>query len=279
MGKLKVHPLFIVLCILSIIFGYAKVFFVYLGAIILHEVGHSTMAKKLGYTLNNFCLLPQGALVYGYQKFRSPSDEIKIAISGPLVNLILIVICLAFWWLVPEIYSQTENWVFCNLGLAVFNLLPIMPLDGGRIFLALCGAKNKRKLGIKIVNVFGLIISFLCLGVFVFSLFIKPNFSYLIMSIFIFAGVIGSGREHRYVNVINLYDDKIKNAKILKTNSIVISLNKKLIDVFYGLSKTKFNILYVADDNGEVIAQLFEPEILNLLETLPLNTKVGDAIS
>ena len=167
MGKLKVHPLFIILCILSFVFGYANVFFVYIIAILLHEVGHSTMAKKLGYSLNNFCLLPQGALVYGYQKFRNPIDEIKIAAVGPIVNIILVILCLALWWLVPDIYSQTENWVFCNLGIAIFNLLPILPLDGGRIFLAFFTIRKKRKLGIIIVNILGIIISLFCFMVFI----------------------------------------------------------------------------------------------------------------
>ncbi len=279
MAKLKVHPLFILLCVLSFVFGYADIFFVYLIAILLHEIGHSTMAKKLGYSLNNFCLLPQGALVYGFQKFRTPVDEIKIAAAGPIVNVILIILCLALWWITPDLYSQTENWVFCNLAIAIFNLLPIMPLDGGRIFLALCSIKNKRRLGIKIVNVLGIIVSFLCLGVFIFSLFVKPNFSYLIMSIFIFTGVIGSGREHMYVNVTSLYENKLKSQKVVKANSFVVCEDKKLIDVFYGLSKTKFNILYVATVNGDIMAKLFEPEILTLLETKPLNTKIGDAIS
>lgn len=279
MAKLKIHPLFIVLCVLACVFGYAQIFFVYLIAISLHEIGHSTMAKKLGYSLNNFCLLPQGALVYGYQKFRTPTDEIKIAVAGPLVNIVLVILCLALWWVAPDLYVVTEIWVFCNLGIAIFNLIPIMPLDGGRIFLALFTIKKKRKVGIKITNVLGVIVSFLCLGVFVFSLFNTPNFSYLIMSIFIFAGVIGGNKEYSYVNVISLYENKLKGAKALRTNSIVISKNKKLVDIFYGLSKTKFNILYVASENGEVIAQLFEPEILTMLETKPLSTRVADAIN
>jgi len=278
MGKLKVHPLFIVLCGLSIAFGYANVFFVYLCAILLHEIGHSRVAKRLGYSLNNFCLLPQGALVYGFQKFRTPSDEIKIAAAGPIVNIILVVLCIALWWLVPDIYSFTENWVFCNLGIAIFNLLPIMPLDGGRIFLALFTIKHKRKLGLKFVNIFGLCVSFFCFAVFIYSLFIKANFSYLIMSIFLFTGVISSGKEHMYVNIISLYENKLKNAKTIKTNSIVIDENKQLVDVFNGLSKSKFNILYVANEQGEIVAKLFEPEILLMLETKKLSTKVRDAL-
>ena len=81
-----------------------------------------------------------------------------------------------------------------------------------------------------------------------------------------------------YVNIISLYENKLKNAKTIKTNSIVIDENKQLVDVFNGLSKSKFNILYVANEQGEIVAKLFEPEILLMLETKKLSTKVRDAL-
>lgn len=100
-----------------------------LGSLLLHEVGHILAARSLGVPVREFGLKLGGAYVR-----RAPADrrrdEILIAASGPLMNL-LIVFPLIF---VPHLGPQLAT---CNLALGVINLLPLPHSDGMRILRSL----------------------------------------------------------------------------------------------------------------------------------------------
>ena len=67
--KISIHPLFLVFGILCVFFDMGLLFFSYLVSVILHELGHAYIAKKLGYKLNNVSFLPFGAELNIKQKF------------------------------------------------------------------------------------------------------------------------------------------------------------------------------------------------------------------
>ncbi|MCQ2400222.1 MAG: hypothetical protein MJ072_06925, partial [Clostridia bacterium] len=60
------------------------------------------MAEKLGYRLVNLTLLPYGAVIKGDLKGLNLTDEIKIVLLGPLVNLLLGALTVSLWWLFPD---------------------------------------------------------------------------------------------------------------------------------------------------------------------------------
>ena len=60
----------------------------YFFAILLHELGHFLTAKKLGYALSKFSLSPYGVELSYFQQDMNFADEFKIALAGPVVNLV-----------------------------------------------------------------------------------------------------------------------------------------------------------------------------------------------
>jgi Zn-dependent protease len=96
-----------------------------LASLLLHEAGHMLTATLLGVPVREFGLKLSGAYIRRASAKRR-RDEILIAASGPLMNL-LIVIPLAF---VPRLGPQLAT---CNLLLGVINLLPLPASDGQRI--------------------------------------------------------------------------------------------------------------------------------------------------
>lgn len=114
-----------------------KIVFIAFISVLVHELAHTWVAKKLGYNVRQVYLdVFHGAaeIDLGYQK--NYKDTLKIVAAGPLSNaaLVLISSSLLISGVIPEAFvSFTTMFIIINLFISVFNLLPIFPLDGGRI--------------------------------------------------------------------------------------------------------------------------------------------------
>ena len=81
--RLSIHPLFFIFGLYFAITGRVFVFLTYTVVAVIHELGHSVAAARLGYRLNRIVLMPYGAVVSGDIKDLSFRDEIEVALAGP----------------------------------------------------------------------------------------------------------------------------------------------------------------------------------------------------
>jgi Zn-dependent protease len=127
--------------------GLILLFFV---CVILHELGHSLTARRYGVNVPRILLLPIGGMAEFDRIPRKPSQELLITAAGPAVNFALAAVLLPFAW--PVIFGEREaaeytlenvvaQLFIANLVMGTFNLLPVFPMDGGRIFRALLAIK------------------------------------------------------------------------------------------------------------------------------------------
>ncbi len=111
------------------------------GGVLLHEFGHSIVAMRYGYEIESITLWLLGGLA-NFAEF--PEDwkhEFWIAIAGPVVSVAVGLVCYGVFALAP-VGSNAVLFVFgylalLNVVLAVFNMLPAFPMDGGRVLRAL----------------------------------------------------------------------------------------------------------------------------------------------
>lgn len=118
----------------------------FFACVVLHELGHSLTARRYGVKVPRILLLPIGGMAEFDRIPRRPGAELLITIAGPAVNFGLVLLFLPFVWrellgLVGTTeFSPTEiltHLWWANLIMGTFNLLPVFPMDGGRIFRAL----------------------------------------------------------------------------------------------------------------------------------------------
>jgi Zn-dependent protease/predicted transcriptional regulator len=132
--------------------GFLGAVFLFLS-VLAHEVTHSYIAKKEGMDVSEITLFIFGGVSQLTKEPEDPQKELKVAIGGPASSLVL---ALIFWILskatspFPDLllYTGLLNYLaFINLALAVFNLIPGFPLDGGRVLRAIYWRKtnNLRK--------------------------------------------------------------------------------------------------------------------------------------
>lgn len=128
------------LILLALVFvgfgGLLGVFVVTLAfaSVLLHELGHAVVARKLGVHVSGIELGFLGGAAQMTEMPRRPNHEIAIAAAGPAVSIALAGLGLGLGALLSVPLISTLGWI--NLVLAGFNLIPALPMDGGRILRA-----------------------------------------------------------------------------------------------------------------------------------------------
>lgn len=118
--------------------GVALVLLVF-GSVLLHELGHAVVARKLGVQISGIEMSFFGGAAKMVQLPRSATHELLIAAAGPAVSLVLGGVGLGLGALSGSALFAWLGWT--NLIIAAFNLIPALPMDGGRILRALLTRK------------------------------------------------------------------------------------------------------------------------------------------
>ena len=275
MGKLsfKVHPLFIIFGIYFAFTGKVFSFLSYTLCALIHEAGHSFAAEIFGYKLKKVTLMPYGAIVSGDMSGMSAREETVVVIAGPLVNLVIGFFIFALWWVFPETYPYTELAAQANFALAAINVIPAFPLDGGRLLVCLLSKKIGRVKAVKIAKIVSYVISAGLIGLFVYSCFIKVNFSILFFAAFVLTGALDKNAADSYVRIFDeLSLHRMRRAKEIK--EIAVRSDTTVKKLYRMLTGDYLYRVFVLGGNGKPL-KIIEPyELADFLsEKLP-NEKV-----
>ena len=138
--------------------------------VVMHEYGHALMARRYGVRTRDIVLSPIGGLARLEKIPENPYHEFNIALAGPLVNFVLaglifggVFIFGDGWEYVQarllSVETSPRNFLptlaTMNLALAVFNLIPAFPMDGGRILRALLAMKLDRSKATRYATIIG----------------------------------------------------------------------------------------------------------------------------
>ncbi|MEO1049171.1 MAG: site-2 protease family protein [Bacteroidota bacterium] len=160
----------------------------------LHEFGHALAAKRFNYKTRDITLLPIGGLARLESMPANPKQELIVALAGPAVNLVISGLLLTILELTNGIPSGSAlapvsgaNFFFLlmvvNFLLAIFNLIPAFPMDGGRVLRALLTFNMPRERATRIATSIGQLLAI----VFVFwGLFFNPFL--IVIGIFVYLG-------------------------------------------------------------------------------------------
>jgi Zn-dependent protease len=140
----------------------------FLASILLHELGHTVQAQRDGMRTDGITLWMFGGVARISGMFPSAGAEFRIAIAGPVVSLVLGLAFLGLY-LIPGVPHPTVSVAFylgyINLALLIFNLLPALPLDGGRVLrAALWRGTGDFRRGTEIASAIGRVLAYAMIG-------------------------------------------------------------------------------------------------------------------
>ena len=269
----RLHPLFLCVGVWYCFKGELFLFLLSTLVAIQHECAHAFAAAKLGYKLNKIVLMPFGAVIDGDLKGISLKDEIFVAVCGPLCNLFTAIFFVALWWFTPTMYAFTDTAFYSSLSIALVNLLPAYPLDGGRIFKCLLvralmekytQEAQAERLAEKICRLATLFFAFLFLLAFVILLFRKTlNPSLLAFALFLLFGAFGNPEKNAVYDKMDFScREALKRGVELRRIAVLSTCTVK--DALRFLTKGSYLVLEVYDEDERHLFDVSQNELSEL---------------
>lgn len=280
--KIYIDLFFILLIFLSFITGLVWQMFALVLALSVHELAHILTAKSFGYTIASIEILPFGGIIDIEQLEDSTSDlDILIILAGPMANFVTAIFLM---FLVSNkffSFDVCKQFINRQLYLGFFNLLPALPLDGGRIFVLWLRQKVSFISAVKIAARTGRIIAFILTVVGIVGCLLKKFFiDFVIIGVFLF---LESKKEEKKAPITFIKYTTKKKETLLKQGclpikSIVVIDKTPVKDIMYLFMPREYYLVYVLDEKMKIKDCLTESEIFNKIIEKGLDINIQDLL-
>ncbi|PZD94126.1 Zn-dependent protease [Paenibacillus sambharensis] len=265
-----IHPLFVLVMAASLITGYFVELLVLFSIVLIHEAGHVLAAQSFGWRIREVRLLPFGGVAETEEAGTVPAlEEAVVAAAGPLQNLWMgaAAWALGAWGGFDAGWSE-YIWK-ANLMIGLFNLLPVLPLDGGKLLSALLSCTSSYYRSLYMVTRLSLAVSLIII---LYACYLPAHhgtiqLNLLAIGIFLFVSNWTYLRNIPYVFVRFLMHRELHAAQ-LKNDSgehplpIVVKARDSLGDVLRRLRRGRYHLVCLIRDKGSVQGVIPEEHII-----------------
>ena len=279
---LMVDNLFLVLLGVYTVLGFLPEALVLWGIVIIHESAHAVVAEGLGMKLVEIELMPFG----GAARFADPLEadprrEIAVSIAGPISNFAL---AAAFWGLTRE--GLVDNGfgdflIQSNLILGTFNMIPALPLDGGRIYRAYITAEyglveaTRRAVRLSM----GFAVALMLLGV-PAALYGYLNSLSIGLGIFLLSSAAKERTSSAYTLIIYLSRKRqeIRSKGVLRARVLVALEDVPIGRVLREFAPRFYHLVIVVDANGKALGLVPEDTLIQKMLDEGVTVTVGSLL-
>jgi stage IV sporulation protein FB len=246
--------------------GYHMEYVLTFVSMIIHELGHIVAALVLGKRVYGMRILPVGinASIDEYSCTRP--EKIIIYICGPISNLLLAVIFLNLWFGFSIKADKIFFLIIANAFLAVFNLLPALPFDGGRILREILAARygliSANKSMLRLTATVSLLLVLLGMVQFLRNFI---NFSFILIGLYIFFLLKNEKTEAAMMNVKDMIYRRSRLLKkgVYPARDLVVVKTMHLGDIIKCLDFDRFHIIHVLNENLKLLKVYTEQDIID----------------
>lgn len=281
-----VSPLFLLLVAASWLGGYFELFAIAYCSALIHELTHIFAARRLNIPVARIEVLPFGICGrLGVEFIRSPKNELLVAIAGPLASGALALIFWAAAQYLPGLVQHEElrEWLEygrnVNFSLMLLNLMPTLPLDGGRVVKALLsellGVIRAYNIVLRLSRVvIAVIIAFAVILLLVSDF----NFSLIMIGVFLLGSL---SAEQKNISIISLkeilyHKNKLHNSGLCRSERLATDSRTPARQFLRRISSNKYYVIDVVDDNGRITKSVTESQVLSALINRSIRLSFGE---
>lgn len=251
--KVKISPLMIICGLIWLLSGNITTFLTLAFTVIIHEFFHTLCARGFFLVCESVTLYPFGGDAHIIGIDENPFHSAVVALAGPLLSLFF-----GFLYSLGTEYGIFPVWnefVSFSYSVAFINMIPVYPLDGGRILCGILCARFGKK-GFRAGKISGLIIACVYVAFNVYLIAVKKNYSGSVMAAFIFYASLASLKEHTQAR---------KTPESGEIRWITARKNESLFEIGKRFAGIKYNAVLVLDENGGFNKILSEDELKEML--------------
>ena len=265
---MKIDPLLGLIALIAFITGYIQEYLFYFLCISLHECGHIAVARFFKARLFYIKILPVGLNAFVDEQVMSSFINAVFLISGPAVNFLLFCILYVIRQCSFTGEQYLDFFITANLSLSLFNLLPVVPLDGGNILKLLI----KDRIGLfrtgRLMDVIstGLSILLILTGT-ILACFYPGNISLLAVGLYLLFNIKKCKMEAALMNVKNIIYRRSRLMKkgVYAARDIVALKGMYLSDILKFMDFDRFHIVYVLDNDLKISKVYTEQQIIEAI--------------
>ncbi len=264
--EIRLHFGLLVVLVLAGIFGMLVSLLQALLALTLHELSHAIVAHAMGYRIDVIEFLPYGGVARLYGQTMSNKADFIIALAGPLCSFLVAGGVSLAGTLFPLAYYQLQYFLALNVALGMFNLIPALPLDGGRMLRAILGNFLRARIATLITAWLGVICGAALLAFCAYAFTQgKVNAFLLIMGVFLVLGAIKELRQapQAQLTAILRRKDAFRRGEALPLRHVAVRESVSAGSALRQLSYSRYNLLQVLDEELNIIGQLDEGKLLS----------------
>jgi stage IV sporulation protein FB len=265
--RLRVNILFFLLLVLYAVAGLLAEAAVIFAAVILHELWHTVVAAGHGFDIDEVELLPFG----GVARLRglievNPTVEFRTAVAGPLASLTIAAATLGLFSAFGGLGPYARLFLVSNLSVGLFNLLPVIPLDGGRMLRAslvrrygfIVGSRTSGRIsGVVLVIVAVAIIAAISSGL----------VSVVTSSVIVF--LLLAWRRERANGAYILFrylvrrESEILTDRVMAVQTLVATKDVTIREVLQLITPQRYHMIVVLDSDLETLGTIGEKQLLD----------------
>lgn len=277
--KVKINYFLMPILVFSFFANYLWQMLAVLLVVFLHEGVHCYVSYLNNIQVSEIQLFPFGGVVKAENELGiEPNKEVMIAIAGPLFNFAFFILL----FFIKELYDYTSEGldflIRVNILIGSFNLLPIIPLDGGRVLRAILthwlGLKKATMTAIQIGK--GICIVIFTLGALLTTIDAE-NIYILMLSVFLYYCLLQEKKMAYFLLIKEILRKKktLQDRGIMNTKYLTVLETVDIKHLLQEFSSGKYHFITVLNEAGKILGTLSESEVLDGMSVYGSKVSIG----
>ena len=276
--KIRLNPLFLGAALFCFVTGRGLQFLLVCLIILLHELAHGVTGRLLGLAIDEIELYPFGGVACIDEQLElEPYIEKRLAWAGPALNLALAGLGLILYTRLSREPVLLLFFIQANLVLALFNLLPALPLDGGRILRASLTPQRGFRAATEMAALLGQILAGLLFAAGLLGFYhYHYNLSLLVVAPFLFYAATKEKQQavYAFLRSLGAKEHALFKHGALRGTQLIVLEETRLLDVFRLFLPQRYHFIRVLDRTQRCTAELSEASLIRAAQQRGLDIPI-----